>query len=114
MQGGRVGIRLTFTNRIPDRLRQPALADLAGDEVVDVVLELVDLLDAGDFALVEFAFAYLSAFVLYSSLARCALDNVCTQHSRAASSSGSVDGGRERARKAEGSEVGAGDVPLVA
>jgi hypothetical protein len=34
-------------------LEETALADLAGGEVVDAVLEGVDLLDAGYFALVE-------------------------------------------------------------
>lgn len=38
---------------VADGLQQAVLAKLAGDEVVDAVLELVDLLDAGDLGLVE-------------------------------------------------------------
>jgi hypothetical protein len=34
-------------------LCETALADLAGDEAVNAVLELVDLGDAGDFGFVE-------------------------------------------------------------
>jgi hypothetical protein len=35
-------------------LGEAAFADLAADEVVDAVLEVVDLVDAGYFGLVEF------------------------------------------------------------
>lgn len=38
---------------VADGLQQAVLAKLAGDEVVDAVLERVDLLDAGDLGLVE-------------------------------------------------------------
>ena len=38
---------------VADGLREAALADLAGHEVVDAVLQGVDLLDAGDLGLVE-------------------------------------------------------------
>jgi hypothetical protein len=38
---------------VADGLEEAALADLAADEIVDAVLELVDLIDAGNFGLVE-------------------------------------------------------------
>ena len=38
---------------VSDALQSAALAQLAGDEVVDAVLGFVDGLDAGDFGLVE-------------------------------------------------------------
>lgn len=40
-------------DHIANGLEETALADLAGSEVVHAVLESVDLLDAGDLALVE-------------------------------------------------------------
>lgn len=38
---------------VADGLRETALAELSGREVVDAVLQLVDLVDASDFRLVE-------------------------------------------------------------
>jgi hypothetical protein len=38
---------------VSDALQSATLAELAGDEVVDTVLGLVDGLDAGDFGLIE-------------------------------------------------------------
>lgn len=39
--------------QVADGLQKTALADLATGEVVDAILEVVDLLDASDFGLVE-------------------------------------------------------------
>ena len=46
-------VNALLAESVADGLQQATFADLAGGEVVDAVLEVVDLVDAGDFGLVE-------------------------------------------------------------
>jgi hypothetical protein len=49
---------------VADGLEEAALTDLAGDEVVDAVLEVVDLIDAGDLGLVEVLLGSVAGLVI--------------------------------------------------
>ena len=48
-----------FAGQVTNGLQEPAFANLAGSEVVDVVLKFVHLGDASDFGLVELAYLTL-------------------------------------------------------